>query len=127
MVSHISTKPNDNSSTTVLVPVDRIMDKKIMSVHQNTSQVYEWLPWIYNIDPATIPQEEQERLDFLKLQWMPLWQKTAENYNTPLTNFFKSKDQSIRFVEAFVGAPFGLPLTTDNAKEYFPFTDALIL
>jgi LmbE family N-acetylglucosaminyl deacetylase len=123
---HFSYEPQDNSKATVIVPIDKYIDKKVEAFHQNTSQVYEWIPWIENIsDP--IPSDEKSRLAFLKKWWSPEWSKAAENYRQKLALHLGSKAAGrIKYVEAFAASPYGYPLTVDNAAQYFPFPDAVV-
>ena len=124
---HISFMPQDNASTTVLVPVDKQMDKKLLAIHQYTSQMYEWLCWVDGIDIETVPRDEDGRLEFLHRRWDVPWLKITESYREKISHYLNAKAAGeIRYVEAFTASSLGFPLTSANAKEYFPFSDALI-
>ena len=117
----------DDASTTVLVPVDQQMEKKLYALHQNTSQVYEWLCWVDGIDLDTIPTEEQARLEFLRQLWDEPWLKITKSYREKLNQYLDSETaEQIRYVEVFTASPLGYPLTVENTKEYFPFSDAVV-
>ena len=124
---HISFMPQDNASTTVLVPVDKQMDKKLLAIHQNTSQMYEWLCWVDGIDLDTIAPDENGRLKFLRRQWDVPWLKITESYREKIRYHLSAEAaRETRYIEAFTASSLGFPLTPANAREYFPFSDALV-
>ena len=121
-----STKPDDSAAATILVPADDYADKKFQAFGQNTSQVYEWLPWIENIKDA-VPADEASRLDFLKKWWGPIWRQATENYRTKLNLYLGPETAGrIKYIEAFTASPYGCPLTPANAGRYFPFPNTVI-
>jgi LmbE family N-acetylglucosaminyl deacetylase len=113
---HMCSKPQPGT-VTVLVPTDKVMAQKILAVHQNTSQIYEWLPWTENVDPNIIPEDEQGRIKYLKNRWLPEWEKAAINFRNQLEHYNAGNE---RFVEAFSASRYGFPLTQANASNYFP-------
>jgi len=117
----------DLESINVVVPVDQQIDTKLLAIHQNDSQVYEWIPWMDGEDPASIPPDRQGRLEYLRRRWLPRWEQTIENYRQQLRGCKPPHAAGqIRFIEAFVASPYGTPLTKENAGRYFPFPDAVI-
>jgi N-acetylglucosamine malate deacetylase 1 len=123
---HICARPQLDA-VTILVPTDKVMDKKILAVHQNTSQIYEWLPWTENIDPDVIPRDEQGRLEYLKRRWIPEWEKPAINFRGLLEQQLGSKAGGMRFFEAFSVSRLGFSLTRTNAMDYFPIPGIVIV
>ena len=124
---HFSFMPQNDASTTILVPVDNYVDKKLRAFHQNSSQVYEWLCWVDGIDLETVPRDEQGRLEFLLQQWDETWLKIAENYREKISLYLSGEAvRKTRYVEAFVASSLGFPLTPANVREYFPFSDTLV-
>jgi len=124
---HVSFKPEKDVPATIIVPVDEQLDKKINAFHLNTSQVYEWLPWTENIPPEKVPADEQGRLEFLKKWALPIWGKITENYRNQLNSHLgPEKAAKIKQAEVFAASFCGSPLTPENAREYFPFPEAII-
>lgn len=124
---HMSTSPKKDDTATVLVPVDNYMEQKVYALHQNTSQIYEWLPWIDGYGDERVPDEESERLDYLRRHWYPSWKRITENYHSNIsTHSSYNQDRHIEFIEAYAASYVGTPLTRENARRYFPFSDAII-
>ena len=124
----MSEKPHENIPVSILVPIDGYMDKKRLAFHLNDSQVYEWLPWVDNINLSDIPSEQNDRLEFLRHHWDPRWQEVANNYRMKLDSDLGSDASShINYIEAIEALPWGLQLTEENVGKYFPFADSIIL
>ena len=118
-------KPDLNDSCVVLVPVDDVMEKKLLAVHQHTSQMYEWLPWIDGIDLSKVPSDDADRLKFLSDRMHPFLNRVTVNFREKLKMLF-SKGSRYSYVEAVRACPYGEPLTRENARKLFPFKDVVI-
>ncbi|OHB60041.1 MAG: hypothetical protein A2Y12_05700 [Planctomycetes bacterium GWF2_42_9] len=122
---HISYKP-ESGIPSVIVPMDKYMNGKAYAFHLNTSQVYEWLPWVENIKFNILPYDEQGRLEFLKQQWMGKWSMAAENYREIMKKCSNAKmSGSTNCIEAYTISPLGLDITNETFSKYFPFDDVI--
>ena len=121
---YMSRISHQNTPVTMLIPVDNYMDKKRLAFHQNTSQVYEWLPWVENLDPSEIPADQKGRKEFLRKRWDPWWQELKKLYDVKIQ---EGVFEDVKYIEVCEASLWGSPLTPENIRRYFPFEDALIL
>lgn len=122
---YFALKPKFNDSCISLVPVDDVMEKKIMAVHQHTSQMYEWLPWVDGIDLSMVPKEDDSRLEFLRERMHKFWNQVTVNFRDKL-KMLLSKGYRYTYIEAVRACPYGEPLTRENAHKLFPFKDVVV-
>jgi len=103
----------------VAIDIDDVIEKKIDMYHQHTSQMYEWLPFNRgNLDQ--VPSGEKERR-----AWLGETRKggsDATPYRTKLIELYgMEKGSTIKYCEAFQDSGYGVKLTKENLKTYFPF------
>ena len=103
----------------VAIDIDDVIEKKMDMYHQHTSQMYEWLP--YNRGKLEeVPVSEKDRR-----KWLGETRKggsDAAPYREKLTELYgKDKGASIKYCEAFQDSGYGVKLTKENMKVYFPF------
>jgi N-acetylglucosamine malate deacetylase 1 len=105
----------------VCIDIDNAIEKKIDMYHQHTSQFYEWLPFNRgNLDQ--VPKGDRERREWL-----------AESrgrgtipgsYREKLIELYgRQRGTTINHTECFQDSEYGVRLTSDNIKYYFPFFD----
>jgi len=103
----------------VAIDIDDVIEKKIDMYHQHTSQMYEWLPYNRgNLDQ--VPSSEKDRR-----VWLGETRKggsDATPYRTKLIELYgMEKGSAIKYCEAFQDSGYGVRLTKENMKTYFPF------
>ncbi|HUX96454.1 MAG TPA: PIG-L family deacetylase [Bacteroidales bacterium] len=103
----------------VAIDIDDVIEKKMDMYHQHTSQMYEWLPYNRgNLDQ--VPATEKERR-----VWLGETRKggsDATPYRTKLIELYgMEKGSTIKYCEAFQDSGYGVRLTKENMKTYFPF------
>ena len=103
----------------IAIDIDDAIEKKMDMYHQHTSQMYEWLP--YNRGRLDeVPVAEKDRRI-----WLGETRKggsDASPYREKLTELYgKDKGASIKYCEAFQDSGYGVKLTKENMKLYFPF------
>ena len=103
----------------VAIDIDDVIEKKMDMYHQHTSQMYEWLPFNRgNLDE--VPKGEKERRE-----WLGKTRKggsDATPYRTKLIELYgMERGSSVNYCEAFQDSGYGVKLTKDNIKTYFPF------
>ena len=105
----------------VCVDIDDAMEKKIDMLHQHTSQFYEWLPFNQGILDQ-VPEGDRERRE-----WMAERRKrgfSAEPYREKLIELYgRQRGTRINYAECFQDSEYGVRLTEENVKRYFPFFD----
>ena len=103
----------------VAIDIDDVIEKKMDMYHQHTSQMYEWLPFNRgNLDQ--VPSGEKERR-----AWLGETRKggsDATPYRTKLIELYgMEKGSTVKYCEAFQDSGYGVKLTKENLKTYFPF------
>jgi N-acetylglucosamine malate deacetylase 1 len=103
----------------VAIDIDDVIEKKMDMYHQHTSQMYEWLPFNRgNLDQ--VPSGEKERR-----AWLGETRKggsDATSYRTKLIELYgMEKGSAVKYCEAFQDSGYGVKLTKENLKTYFPF------
>lgn len=96
-------------------------DLKMLMIHQHTSQMYEWLPWVDGLPAAEVPQGDQERLAWLKAS--PLGQRSldyARLFREELVQRYGEAGQDIRYAEALEACEYGRQLSQDEMAHVFP-------
>jgi len=104
------------------IPIDSVWKRKMLAVHQHTSQMYEWLPWTKGILDK-VPADEKGRLKFLN-NWRGKYYKIlANNYRELLRKKYGKKAEKIRYAEAVYSAPVGrqVGMKLKDIERAFPF------
>ncbi|NLL53542.1 MAG: PIG-L family deacetylase [Clostridiales bacterium] len=103
--------------------IDSVFDRKMEMLHQHTSQMYEWLPWVdHNIDPK-MPDEDDNagRLEWLKRTRGPLCAKFGEDVRDMLVAKYGEAGRHTRYIEALELCEYGEQLTKAQLDALFPF------
>lgn len=103
----------------IAIDIDDVIEKKMDMYHQHTSQMYEWLPFNRgNLDQ--VPSGEKERR-----AWLGETRKggsDATPYRTKLIELYgMERGSTVKYCEAFQDSGYGVKLTKENLKTYFPF------
>ena len=125
---------NPEFNATYVVDMDEEIDAKLHIAHLNESQVYEWLPYTHG---ETAPEEEKERLAFLKGMeitaettdeavmaakrgYAVRFAKTAARFRRELIEKYgNERGQRVRFAEAFGLSEYGKQPDAEFEKEIF--------
>ena len=127
---------NPEFSATYVVSIDDEVETKLHIAHLNESQVYEWLPYTYEL---TVPEGEAERRAFLKgMEITPettdeeimaggygysvRFARTAARFRRELIEKYgEEKGKSVRYAEAFELCEYGRQPDEAFVKELFGF------
>ncbi len=105
----------------VCVDIDDVVEKKLDMIHEHTSQMYEWLPFNQGILDQ-VPEGDRERRE-----WMGERRRrgfSAEPYRDKLIELYgRQRGTRINYAECFQDSEYGVRLTEENMKRYFPFFD----
>jgi LmbE family N-acetylglucosaminyl deacetylase len=104
----------------VIVAIDDVFDKKIEALAQHESQVFDWLPWVDGVDPATIPHGAKERREWLTNRYAPASSWQAQKFAGLLTARYGEKAAEIRFCEAFEACEYGAKHSGVDYERIFP-------
>jgi LmbE family N-acetylglucosaminyl deacetylase len=112
-------KPNPFSHD-IVISIDQTIDKKVNGLHEHTSQMYEWLPWIANggnID--NVPLEPEARKKWLKDKWMS--RVISPEQRAGLEKWYgKDKAAAVKSAESFEITEYGYQPTEADIKRFFP-------
>jgi LmbE family N-acetylglucosaminyl deacetylase len=104
----------------VVVPIDDVVETKIDMLHHHESQMYEWLP--YNAGMLDeVPDDEDERRDWLREQWLPDFADVADRYREQLVEQYGTEGEDVEYAEAFECGEHGGDLAGENRDALFPF------
>ena len=102
----------------VIVPIDDVYKKKIESLHQMASQLYEWLPWIGNVlDKVPGSDDQDRRRNFLEDFIRPLEIDMKEEL---IRRYGKACAAGIKKTEAFQLCEYGRQVSRQELHILFP-------
>ena len=103
----------------VAVDIDDVIEKKMDMYHQHKSQMYEWLPFNRG-NLSSVPASDEERR-----AWLGQTRQSGSNanpYRDKLIELYGTeRGTAIKYCEAFQDSGYGIKLTKENMKIYFPF------
>jgi len=124
---HIAKAPQADALN-IVVPVTDQQEVKLRALHQNTSQIYEWLPWVERLD-VTVPDDEAGRIEYLREWTRPRLDARRKAYAEVLASKGHRPDDPAspyHHIETFAAARQGFPLTCSNVRGFFPFDDLVV-
>jgi len=91
----------------IVVDIDAAIEDKLLGFDAHTSQMYEWLPWI-NGDLQNVPTGGTARLEYLRGQLCPMWERETDSFRDKLIETYGSyRGSNIRYAEAFEASEYG--------------------
>ncbi len=103
----------------VCIDIDDVVEKKLDMLHEHTSQFYEWLPFNRGVLDQ-VPENEGERREWMGADWRTHFY--ADPYRDKLIELYgRQRGTRITYAECFQDSEYGVRLTEDNLKYYFPF------
>lgn len=104
----------------VAVDIDAVIEEKVQMLHCHESQVYEWLPWVGQLEGqmSEDPAEKQSQLRRFVLQF---GQVGDEARALLLQNYGSARGSVVEQVETFEGCEYGSLLDEEAIKCLFPF------
>ena len=104
----------------VAVDIDAVFDTKVMMMHCHASQVYEWLPWIGQLD-TKMPEDEVERLNLLR-EFVLRYCEVSEVARQSLVQIYgETQGAKVNNVECFEACEYGSVLDEAAIHWLFPF------
>ena len=107
----------------IVVGIDETIEQKIDGLHAHTSQMYEWLPWTNGGDAsvAKIPTSNIERREWLADRTKRRSSIISPEKMNSLEKWYgKDIAKSIKYVESFEVAEYGMQPTDKDLREFFP-------
>ena len=107
----------------IVVAIDETIEQKIDGLHAHTSQMYEWLPWTNGGDAsvAKIPTSNIERREWLADRTKRRSSIISPEKMNSLEKWYgKDIAKSIKYVESFEVAEYGMQPTDKDLRDFFP-------
>ncbi len=106
----------------VAIAIDEVIDQKIMAYAQHESQVFDWLPWVDGVDPASIPSNEEDRIVWLKQAYGPRSERQTDLVRPLLTERYGVQIAAkTHYCEAFEACEYGAVHHQNDYARLFPF------
>jgi LmbE family N-acetylglucosaminyl deacetylase len=104
----------------VAVDIDSVIETKLQMLDCHESQVYEWLPWVGQME-AKISDEPDERRKALK-DFVLGYSGVSEEARARLIHYYGAEHAaSVNYAESFEACEYGSPLDEAAIKRLFPF------
>jgi len=83
----------------LIVDGEDVLDTMVRVLACHESQLFEWLPPEFGVDPSAIPQDEKGRLDFIRRHAMADLKRDGEQHRRLVSRLFGGED--VRCVNVF--------------------------
>lgn len=102
----------------VAIDITSVSEEKEQMAHCHGSQVYEWLPWVGQMDKQ-IPETEEERIEGVRRFVKAYSEPNAVARETLVHYYGAEVAAGIQFAESFEGCEYGSPLDEAAIKRLF--------
>jgi LmbE family N-acetylglucosaminyl deacetylase len=104
----------------VVVPIDRVLDKKVAVVDALASQFYEWNPWLFGYLDE-VPKDPQARLAWTEKRTRDRHGATADRFRKELVaQFGEEGGNAVKVAEAFELCEYGSQPSKEELRKMFP-------
>jgi N-acetylglucosamine malate deacetylase 1 len=104
---------------TIVISIDSVIQFKYDALSCHVSQVYEAMP---SSDGIPVPEDTEERRDWLRRRYEARFRNEADLYRTGLIELYgESIAGEIKYAEAFEQSEYGRMVTKDEMYGLFPF------
>lgn len=105
----------------IVVAIDEVIDMKIEALDAHESQMYEWGPWTNNRSQDSVPKGEEERKEWLSKRVKSRAGQFSDAKKAALEKWYgKEKAATVKYIEAFEIAEYGLQPSEEELRKYFP-------
>jgi LmbE family N-acetylglucosaminyl deacetylase len=109
-------------SPDLVFDIDCKLEEKLRMYHQYTSQMYEWLPWVGQLQGETIPDGDEARFEWLRRsRFAQTGAGFANRFRAGLVQKYGAHGEQVQYAEALEICEYGAGLTPAQLAEYFPF------
>ena len=105
----------------VVIDIDDVSEQRLLAYAQHESQVYDWLPWVDGIDPATIPTDEEGRMRLMREKYLPQCAVTQAMRERLAERYGAERAARVRCCEAFEACEYGASHEGVDYRRLFPF------
>lgn len=106
----------------VVVAIDEVFDQKLRAIDELVSQAYEGGANGSADRAASVPQQPEARMAWLRNRWSGRQSREADRYRDLLVQRYgEDRGRQVQFAEAFEFCEYGSRPSPDRVKELFPF------
>ena len=106
----------------VVIDIDDAAQQRTLAFAQHESQYFDWLPWVNGTDPATLPTDEESRLQRIHNAHFPICAWLAENNRDKLAERYGAERAAqVRYCEGLEVCEYGASHEGVDYKKLFPF------
>lgn len=110
-------------SRDVAVVIDKVMNKKIQALAAHESQMFEWGPWTNGVKTETIPENSEERLEWLNDKYNGRKDFNQTELNA-IKTWYPSLDASrVKNAEFFELCEYGYQPKKEELAQLFPMVN----
>ncbi len=108
-------------SPDIAIDIESVLEKKTHGMDAHQSQFYEWLPWTQDRTLSQVPDDPEERKEWLLEQNKRRSGSMNEAKKVSLQKWYgREKADNIRFTEAFEIAEYGRQPNDEDIRALFP-------
>jgi LmbE family N-acetylglucosaminyl deacetylase len=115
---------DDGLRPLVCVPIDSVLEKKILALHQHESQMYEWLPFVNGYEKPA-PEGDAERMAYTAGIRNKAYHENAVKFRHKLVERYGRAGENVKHAEVVFKCPVGRQLRPDDFDDCFPFNPGL--
>ncbi|MBQ6382370.1 MAG: PIG-L family deacetylase [Clostridia bacterium] len=105
----------------VVIDIDDVSEQRLLAYAQHESQVFDWLQWVDGADPASVPTDQEGRMQLIRDMYLPrcavtdaMREKLAERYGA-------EHAARVQYCEAYEACEYGASHEGVDYKKLFPF------
>ena len=105
----------------VVIDIDDVSEQRLLAYAQHESQMFDWLPWVDGIDPASLPTDHESRMQLMRDAYLPRCTVT-EAMREKLTERYGAEHAArVQYCEAYEACEYGASHKGVDYKKLFPF------
>jgi LmbE family N-acetylglucosaminyl deacetylase len=105
----------------IVVPIDSVIEKKVLASDALESQNYEWNPWLFGYLDQ-VPKDKAERLSWIRPRVQGRYANTAKRFRSKLVELLgEEKGNAVKYAEAFEICEYGNRPNKEQLLKLFPF------
>jgi LmbE family N-acetylglucosaminyl deacetylase len=99
-----------------------VFEDKMRMWHQYKSQMYDWLPWVDNVDKSEIPEDDEERFKWLlNSRFAQASKDFADENRVLLMKKYGERGKQAKYAEGLEICEYGGHFSDEQLAEYFNF------
>lgn len=110
-------------SRDVAVVIDEVMEKKVQALAAHESQMFEWGPWTNGVKAETIPENSEDRLEWLKNKYHSMKEFNPAELNAIKIWYPSLQISNVKNAEFFELCEYGYQPSKEELAKLFPMVN----